>query len=159
MLTRRGFGLTWVPQVWICFPEQARAETSDVITIRIRADETVRSLLSPIELHNLTIEPDHSQAAQDMAARAPPGRAVPIILIIVGALALTQIAQIVRELARQSYYGGVLIDGRKSPPEVSNDPKIPANMVFVFQQDGSVQHFASANMTTDLLASLLSAKR
>ena len=90
-----------------------------------------------------------------MAARAPSDRAAPVILIIVGALALTQIVQMIDELVRQFYYGGVIIDGRKSPPEISNDPRIPANMVFVYDSNGTVKQFKSGELPTRLLASVL----
>jgi hypothetical protein len=60
----------------------------------------------------------------------------------------------IHELVRQYYYGGVVVDGRKSPPEISNDPKVPANMVIVFSSDGRVKQFSSGDVPADLLESV-----
>jgi hypothetical protein len=98
LLTRRCLGWAATTLATVCLSKLSRAQADQLYPIRIRADETVRGLLSPIELQNLTTEPDHSALAHEMTARAPPSRAVPVILIIVGALALTQIAQLIREL-------------------------------------------------------------
>lgn len=159
MLTRRYLGLATATLTQVGLSRLSYAQVDQLYSVRIRTDETVRGLLPPIELQNLTTEQDHSEFAQQMAARAPPGRAVPVILIIVGALALTQIIQLVHELGRQYYYGGVVIDGRKSPPEISNDPKIPANMVFVFSADGSVRQFSGGAVPVDLLESVLKVRK
>jgi hypothetical protein len=51
-----------------------------------------------------SIEPSTESLAHEMTARAPPGRAVPAILIIVGALELVRIVQLIHELVRQDYY-------------------------------------------------------
>jgi hypothetical protein len=137
---------------------RAEAQSDETFEVRIRADETARGVLPPIALRNLKIEPDQSPEARALAGRAPPERAVPVILIITGAMVLTQIVQIINELIRQYHYGGVVIDGRKTPPEITNDPKVPANMIFVFQNDGSVKQFKSGELPTGLLSSVLKAK-
>jgi hypothetical protein len=158
VFTRRDVGLVaaLLMPVYLSKPSRA-AEINRLYTVRIRADETVRGVLPPIALRNLTMELDQSVLAREMAARAPPERAVPVILIIIGALALTQIVQLIHELVRQYYYGGVVVDGRKSPPEISNDPKIPANMVIVFSSDGTVKQFSSGNLPLNLLESVMKA--
>jgi hypothetical protein len=109
----------------------ASNQETATVTVRIRADESVRALIPTIEQRNLTIEPDRSEAAQTLAQRAPPSKAFPIILIIVGAIAVVELFTMIRELVRQVYYGGVLIDTRSQPPTITNDPTIPADMVFV----------------------------
>ena len=159
VLTRRYLGLVAAALTPVSLSVLGYAQVNQLYSVRIRTDETVRGLLPPIELQNLTTEPDHSAFAREMAARAPPGRAVPVILIIVGMLALTQITQLLHELTRQYYYGGVVIDGRKSPPEISNDPRIPANMVFVFSADGTVKQFSGGEVPVDLLSSVLRARK
>ena len=90
----------------------ACADTGDTVTVRIRADESVRAVIPPIAEGSLTIEPDQSPAATDLAQRVPPGRAVRIIFIIFGAIAVTELLQMIKELVRQVYYGGVVIDTR-----------------------------------------------
>ena len=47
---------------------------------------------------------------------------------------------------------------RKTPPEITNDPKVPANMIFVFQSDGTVKQFKSGELPTELVSSVLKAK-
>jgi hypothetical protein len=156
MLTRRSTcGLITFLLLRVYQPAPSRAQSDEMITVRIRADESARNSLPPIALQNLSVEPDQSPEARDIASRAPPGRFAPVILIIVGALALTQIVQLINELVRQFYYGGVIIDGRKSPPEISNDPKIPANMIFVFGHDGTFKKYQSGQLTIGLLRSVL----
>jgi hypothetical protein len=155
MVSRRTLELSWLAAVFTSFPETSNAQSQDRCPVRIRADESVRSLLPPIAQQNLAIMLDQSAVAREMAARAPPERAAPIILIIVGAIALVKIVEMIHELGRELYYGGVIIDGRKSPPEISNDVKIPPGMVFVFQADGSVKQFRSDDVPAELIATVL----
>jgi hypothetical protein len=123
----------------------------DMVTIRIRADETVRSVISPIAEANLEIEPDRSAEARNLAKLTPPERALPIIFIIVGAMALVELLQMIKELLRQIYYGGVVIDMRTQPPSVTSDPKVPANMVFVIDADGKTTQFTNDKFSLDVL--------
>jgi hypothetical protein len=109
-------------------------------------------------LRTVTIAPDNSASAKALRSRAPPDRAVPLILVIVGAVALIDILQMIKELARQSYYGGVIIDCTKSPPEISSDLKVPANIIIVLQRDGNVRKFTNGDVPSELLASVLKAK-
>jgi hypothetical protein len=64
----------------------------------------------------------------------------------------------IKELLRQSFYGGVIIDTRPQPPTVTNDPKIPANMVFVVDASGKTSQFKSDELSPELLGGLLKAK-
>jgi len=155
MVTRRALGFRSLVISILGVPNFARSQPDETFSLRFRADESVRGLIPPIAQRNLKIEPDHSAAARELASRGPAGRAAPVILIIAGAFALTQILQLVNELVRQYYYGGVVIDGRKSPPEISNDPRIPANMVFVFAPDGSLRQYKSGELPADSLPSVL----
>jgi hypothetical protein len=155
MFTRRTLQFGCLTAILTSFAEACYAQSQDLFSVRIRGDESVRSLLPPIAQQNLSITPDQSAAAREMATRAPPERAAPIILIIVGAIALVKIVEMIHELGREFYYGGVIIDARKSPPEISNDVKIPPGMVFVFEGDGSVKQFRSDDVPAELVAAVL----
>jgi hypothetical protein len=126
-------------------------QRDDMVIVRIRADASVRAVISPIVQRNLTIEPDNSEEAKQLAQRSPPERALPVIFIIIGAIALTQLFQMINELLRQIYYGGVLIDTRSKPPSVTSDPKTPANMVFVIDADGKTSRFTNDKFSLDAL--------
>ena len=135
-----------------------RVCADDLVTVRIRADETVRAVLPPIEQATLTIQPDNSKDAKDLAARAPSGRALPILVIIAGAIAVTQLLQMIKELYRQTYYGGVLIDTRLQPPMITSDPRIPASMVFVIDSEGKTTQYTADHFSIDILKTALKAK-
>jgi hypothetical protein len=156
MLTRRGLQLGGLTVAFGFSQTVSQAQSTEFFTIRLTADESVRSLLPPIAQQNLSIVPDKSAAAREMAARAPAERAAPVILIIIGAIALVKIVEMIHELSHQFYYGGVVIDGRKSPPEIYNDLKIPPDMVFVFQADGTVKQFKDNELPTELVTVALS---
>jgi hypothetical protein len=134
------------------------AEADELVSVRIRADETVRGTLPPVSLQSLAITPDQSSFAREMASRAPPERGAPVILLIAGAIALVQIAQMLNEMVREFYYGGVIVDGRKTPPEITNDPRIPPGMIFVYQGDGTVQKFDRGGAPPGILRDVLKAK-
>jgi hypothetical protein len=158
VLTRRTFHIVCIVLGTAPFSRPASAQQGDTVTVRIRADETVRAVIPPIVQGNLSIEPDQSEAAKQLAERAPAAKAVPIIFIIVGAIAVTELLQMIKELVRQVYYGGVVIDTRSQPPSVSNDPKIPGNMVFVIETGGKTTRYTSDQLSPELLATLLKAK-
>jgi hypothetical protein len=118
----------------------------------------VRAQLSPIAQRELTVEPDKSDSAAELAQLAPSSRAVPIIFIIIGAIAATELLKIIKELLRQFYYGGVVIDTRSQPPTVTNDPKFPADMVFVIDGDGKVTKYSSDGLSLNILKEALKLK-
>jgi len=151
LLTRRNFNIVALSFWASTIVTTARSQGDGTVTVRIRVDETVRDVLQPIELSTLTVEPDKSEAAKELARRVPPGRAVPIILIIFGAIGVTELLKLIKELYRQTYYGGVLIDNRSQPPLVTSDPKIPANMVFVIDRDGKTSQFTSDQFSLEAL--------
>jgi hypothetical protein len=150
MITRRVFWLSGLSLLPFGLPETSRAQGNDRVEVRIRTDDTVQGALPPIALDDVSVTVDQSQAAQELASRVPPTRAVPVILIIAGALAIGEIAQLVKEMVREFYYGGVIIDGRKSPPEIQNSPTVPANMVFVFLPDGTLREFKSGEIPSEV---------
>jgi hypothetical protein len=155
MLTRRTFHIVTCLLGATAVSGGASSQQSDTVTIRIRVDESVRAVIPPIAQRNLTIEPDQSEEAKDLARRSPPGRAIPIIFIIAGAMAVPMVLQIIREALRQTYYGGVILDMRSRPPSVRSDPQIPGNMVFVIEADGKTTRYTSDQLSPDLLGTLL----
>jgi hypothetical protein len=158
MLTRRSFHIAMLSLGAAGFPGGARGQQGDTVTVRIRADHSVRAVIPPIMQGNLKIEPDQSEEAKVLAGRSPPERAVPIIFIIVGAMAVPVVLQTIREALRQTFYGGVVIDTRTQPPSVKSDPQIPGNMVFVIETGGKTTQYTSDQLSPALLASLLKAK-
>jgi hypothetical protein len=158
MLTRRNFHLVVLSLVAEAFSRSARGQQGDTVTVHIRADDSVRAVIPPVAQRNLKIEPDQSEEAKELARRSPDTRAVPIILVIVGAIAVTELLQMIKELVRQTYYGGVVIDTRPQPPSVTNDPKIPASMVFVIGADGKTTRYTNDQFSLDVLGLALKVK-
>ncbi len=158
MLTRRTFHIVTFLLGATAFSRAASAQLGDTVVVRIRVDESVRAVIPPIVQRNLSIEPDQSEEAKDLARRSPLERAVPIIFIIAGAMAVPVVAQMIREALRQTYYGGVILDMRLQPPSVTSDPKIPGNMVFVIDTGGKTTRYTSDQLSPELLGTLLKAK-
>jgi hypothetical protein len=158
MLTRRTFHIVLLSLGAAAFPRGASGQQDDTVTVRIRADDSVRAVIPPIAQRDLTIEPDRSEEAKELARRSPDTRAVPIILIIVGAIAVTELLKMIKELLRQTYYGGIVIDMRPQPPSVTNDPKIPANMVFVIDAEGKTKQFTDDQFSLNVLKLALKVK-
>jgi hypothetical protein len=51
-----------------------------------------------------------------------------------------------------------MIDMRLQPPNVTSDPKIPGNMVFVVDPDGKMARYTSDQLSPEVLGSVLKAK-
>jgi|ERR1043166_8724910 hypothetical protein len=158
MLTRRAFHTVAFSLAAAAFPIGTRSQQGDIVTIRVRIDDSVRQSIPPTLQQNLRIELDQSEEANELIRRSPAGRAVPIIFIVFGSMAIPVIVQMMREALRQIYYGGVMLDMRTQPPSVTSDPKIPANMVFVIDSDGKMSRFTSDQLSPELLASIFKAK-
>jgi hypothetical protein len=158
MITPRNLQLIALSLSAAVLSGSADGQPSDRVTVSIRADEMVRAVIPPIEQSSLTIAPDRSEAAQNLAQRSPPERAVPVLLIIVGAIAVAELAQMIKEMLRQTYYGGVMIDARKEPPSITSDPKIPGYMVFVVDPHGTTTKYTSDQISPELLGQLLKAR-
>ena len=54
--------------------------------------------------------------------------------------------------------GGVVIDMRSRPPNVTSDPKVPANMVFVIDTEGKTTRYTSDRFSLDVLKMALKEK-
>jgi DNA-binding beta-propeller fold protein YncE len=151
MLTRRKFIFLVTLFSGTSWAGLTVGQDNERVMVRVRGDDTVRAVLPPIELKNLTIEPDNSDEAKVLSSRVPPGRAAPFLIIIAGAIAVTELLKMVRELYRQTYYGGVVVDTRQNPPIITNDPKIPADMVFVIDADGKTTKYTGDSFSLDAL--------
>ena len=90
-----------------------------------------------------------------MIKETPPGRAVPIIFIVVGVLSIPVIWDIVREMLRREYYGGVIIDARQTPALITHDKTLPAEIVLFIGPDGKSQRYEAQNISEDLLLKLV----
>lgn len=54
MLTRRNFQVALYSMAAAMFSQTASSQDDDKVTVRVRADETVRNVLRPIEQHDLS---------------------------------------------------------------------------------------------------------
>jgi hypothetical protein len=155
MLTRRTFSIVALSLSAPAFLLDAFGQEGDTVAIRIRVDDSVEGSIPPILQSTLTITRDESSEADDLIRRVPPSRAVPVIFIIVGVIAVPVVLQMIKELLRQNYYGGVIIDTRPQTINVTSDPKIPANMVFVIASDGRTTQDTSNQVSLEVLGRLL----
>jgi hypothetical protein len=151
MPTRRQFYALSAGLGAMSFALIVHAQTDEMVTVRIRADDKARAVLQPIEQANLTITPDNTEEAKKLAERVPPERALPVLVIIAGAIAVTELLKMIQELYRQTYYGGVVVDTRQQPPTISSDPKIPGNMVFVIDAEGKATQYTGDQFSLDTL--------
>src|SRR5262245_5506620 len=139
-------------------PTGVSSQESETVTLRIRVDDSVRQSIPPILQRNLIIEQDRSEEAQELIRRAPPARAVPVMFIIVGAIAVPVVVQVIRDSLFQTHYGGVLVDMRSQPASITSDPKIPSNVVFVIDASGQMSQFNNEQLSAAALGPLLRTK-
>ena len=158
-ITRRSF-LCLAMISSLAHPRQVRAQIQDgSISVVIRADDSARSkVFAPVALHNLDVSLDSSDDAKSLQEAAPKSRAVPIFYLIAGVIAVVLILEMIQELLRRREFGGVIIDMRKTPPLVSNDLKVPAELVFVVAPSGAVSQYTSENLSASALLNLLKGK-
>jgi hypothetical protein len=71
MLTRRTLHSVTLALATIGLSRSAGGQQNDLVKVRIRADDSVRAVIPPIAQIDLTIEPDQSETAQDLARRSP----------------------------------------------------------------------------------------
>jgi len=132
-----------------------KALAGNTYQVRIRADDVVKGSMPPIALEDLHIEQDRSTEAQVLAQRAPVGRAAPLFVWIIGAMGATLVLQFVREQARQYWYGGVLIDARTTPVTITNDLRIPGDMVLVIEASGRSMRYRSNDLPAEIIENVL----
>jgi hypothetical protein len=124
------------------------------LSVRIQLDEQSIAKIPGRERAEASVVEDRSAAAQALIAAAPRERAVPIILIVVGALSVPVIWDTVQEMLRRYYYGGVLVDARQTPVSITHDRTLPADLVLYIAPDGQSKRIAARDFTADLLGAL-----
>jgi hypothetical protein len=127
----------------------------EVTQIRIQLDQQALNAVPGKERAGLEVREDTSPTAEDLKARSLPGKAVPIIYLIVGLLSLPSIWGTVQEMLRRREYGGVIIDTRMTPANIHHDQSVPADLVLVIKPDGSNQTVPSTLATEDFLKGVL----
>jgi len=130
---------------------RADVQGDDEVVVRFRADDSVQDTIPTILQQQLSITPNTSGEAKELASRVPPSRAIPVFVVIVGALTIPVILQMIKELLRQTYYGGVIVDTRSQPPSITSDPKIPGNLVTVIGSDGKVTQLTNDQLSPNIL--------
>jgi hypothetical protein len=136
----------------------SKAQSSDSVTIKLRVDQEVFDAIPFGFRRGLVHQEDKSKQAQDLISSAPPERALPVILIVVGALSIPVVWNSIQEMIREYYYGGVVIDTRSTPPSIVNSKEIPANMIIVIDASGRPTKYDSMAFTQEILQNALAKK-
>jgi hypothetical protein len=142
MLSRRTIAVNLCILSMIFQRGEALAESATV-AVRLRADSTVLQSVPPGVRQHLQVSQDRSPAAKELAAQAPPEKAVPIILIAVGVMSIPVLYSSILEMIRQTFFGGVIIDARTKPVSVINSKSVSANMVLYIAPDGKSQYYSA----------------
>jgi hypothetical protein len=119
--------------------------------VRIQLDGGALQQIPGDERADLKVTQDSSAAAQALIQAAPPGRAIPIIFVVVGILSIPVIWDTIREMLRRNYYGGVLIDARQTPAVITHDKTLPADIVLFIGPNGHSERYESRNVSEELL--------
>src|SRR5690349_60020 len=86
--------------VWLARPFRSLAAPPPAIEarpVRIQLDDGSLPQIPGDERADLTVTQDTSRAAQALVEAAPPGRAIPIIFVVVGVLSIPVIWDTIRE--------------------------------------------------------------
>ena len=127
----------------------------DATQVRIQLDQQALNTVPGDERADLEVTEDTSPEAQALKARSPPGKAIPIIYMIVGLLSLPSIWASIQEMLRRREYGGVIIDTRTTPANIHHDLSVQADLVLVVRADGSTESVRSTLATQDFLKGVL----
>src|SRR5262245_1824892 len=131
------------------------AVAQEAVAVRMQLDQQALNAVPGVERVGLEVTEDTSPAAQDLKARSLPGKALPIIYLIVGVLSLPSIRGAVQEMLRRHEYGGVVIDTRTRPANIRNELTAQADSVLVIRADGSTESVRSTLFTEDFLKRVL----
>ena len=137
---------------------RAVAQLAQGASVRIQLDNQELQTLGPAR-SQVQIAPDDSAPAAAMRDAAPPGRAVPLIFVVVGVLAIPVIWRTLRSMFQQVYYGGVIIDTRVTPISIVHDKAIPSGTVMVVNKSGAAQRFDEQDFSESQLGALLTKGR
>jgi hypothetical protein len=150
---REALSAAWGACIAVIAPRSVMAQ--EATKIRIQLDQQALNTVPGRERAGLEVRVDTSPAAEDLKARSLPGKAVPLIYLVVGLLSLPSIWGTVQEMLRRREYGGVIIDARTSPPNIHHDQSLPADLVLVLKTDGSTETVPSTLATQDFLKGVL----
>jgi len=131
------------------------ALAQEATQIRIQLDQQALNTVPGDERAGLEVTEDTSPEAQALKKRSPPGKAIPIIYLIVGILSIPSVWAAVQEMLRRHEYGGVVIDTRTTPANIHHDPSVQADLVLVIRADGSAETVRSTLATENFLKSVL----
>lgn len=151
---RRLFFMYTIASSTMMSSKSANSQAKYAFDVEIRLDQKALTSLTPLERKRFSGKIDRSAEAVELASRAPPSRAAPILLIIAGTIAFNQAIKLIMKLRREIYYGGVIVDCRKSPAFITNSLKIPAGTTIVIDKDGKSHTFVDKDITTEELSSL-----
>jgi hypothetical protein len=153
-ISRRGvLSAAWGVCVAAIKPRVAMGQ--EATQIRIQLDQQALNTVPGRERAGLEVTVDKSPAAEDLKARSLPGKAVPIIYLVVGLLSLPSIWGTVQEMLRRREYGGVIIDTRTSPANIHHNQSLQADLVLVIRADGSTETVRSTLATQEFLKGVL----
>jgi hypothetical protein len=150
-LALSGLVLSWA------LTQTAAAEQSGLQDrkVTLLLDQSVLQGWPVTQRRRVTVTEDHSSDAQAIAAATPEGRAIPIIVLVVGVLSIPVIWQTISELWTREQYGGVIIDLRGGDPKITTSKAVPARMVFVVAGNGTVSKYESQDFSEEMLGKIL----
>jgi len=125
--------------------------------VRIQLDDGALKRIPGDERTDLQVNQDSSPTAQALIRATPPGRAIPIIFVVVGILSIPVIWDTIREMLRRDYYGGVLIDARQTPALITSQQSLPANTILFIGPDGHSTRYESTDVPEDILLKIAKA--
>jgi hypothetical protein len=140
---------------WILACGLSSAKAQETAQIRIQLDQQALNAVPGDERAGLEVTEDTSPAAEGLKERNPPGKALPIIYLVVGILSIPSIWAAVQEMLRRHQYGGVVIDTRSNPANIRHDPAVQADLIMVIHTDGSTESVRSTLATEDFFKTVL----
>jgi hypothetical protein len=122
--------------------------------VRIQLDRGALQIIPEDERANLTVTEDKSAKAQALIKETPHERAIPVIYLVIGALSIPVIWDTVQEMLRREYYGGVIIDARRTPALITHDKSLPARFVLFISADGKSNKYEAKEFSENMLEKL-----
>jgi hypothetical protein len=82
-------------------------------------------------------------------------RGGPLLVIIVGVIALVWLAEAILRLRREIRYGGIIVEDRGSRLRIRNDPRLPGRVIIIKDKNGVTVKELSGSVTTGELINAL----
>ena len=93
------------------------------------------------------------------APNSETDRGLPIIVIIIGVVALIALVKEIINVYRDLKYGGLIVQDKGGELVIKNDPRLPGHVIIVKDRRGVTIHELSGELTTgDVLKALPAAK-